>query len=1078
MANDFAALIAQAGGALSAQATGGSQGLQSFLNRLAQQQAQQSQQEFERESRLRDQMFQMARDRKQRAHEAGMQARRLAAQQAERSTAEEKARDLTAGGLYIQAMSNPNNRFALEGAIRAGGGILPDEFDWSNREAVMPFISAAVERGLQPRTVVEVGEQRASAETWYQENLGDSSLLPTAGDWQTQLVKDKQQLTTAQNRLTNIGGQAAALEAQLQALAQETPNLTGDQYLERLRAISRSYAEVAQGRAGLETGNFGRFFGENTKLRSTYDLIGTQLGNIANQLESQPEVKSNDLLAAWDISRPESFPGLIEGFGGGDDQDGTNLELENFEKLLAGQGFRAKSEQFSQLVAYLQTVTPETAQYLDNETRRVWNLVHQRAGNGDPLDLSTLLTDMRSAQIAGNNEEYNDNSRFIANVAKIDPTGSSIAVNRGVSRAQQISAAKSLNSSLSRTGQFGFRLFDNDEQLAQAIDTYGQVQQDGTRTVDEGFLARYVESDAGLSNIVDRGIANLTASDDMSKQLEMRLMGTLERLQLKTPDLRNRLRRQIAARTGEIATLTPDLGPEEIHGYSGTQADAFIGLARNPSSSPLALLPAQDRNAEVDRFTSTVFSEQADPEGYKRLRDRARQTMLAESPSYQQPIGIGHPFSLNEKKVWGTMTTRGPEKALRLRAEAASEQGGNVTAGDVIRLFQSSVPEYAQLLASPGRVYGQSVMSLPKWARDGEALVYTNGGEAFARQYADSGIDVDANTLNILGFIDSARALPLHKLASSIGGDVNQMRLLRTMQETLRDMTYEDAIAAFAGPNPEGLPFERLTPAESIPTVEDTQTLTTLVGTGFNVAEERAKIAAARRTLSDREVGEFVETDSGYAIFDEALLAAETADLDKREADLTSIDNAEFVQAVTNRAPRLMADLFLQNSITNPADLAVALAETQPIITGMSVDQLGLETATFNAYVGELSQEGVTEAQALSTLIELMSFSSSQRTKAEGVAISATTPMKDRPFVLQAGNLMLNTYREEISAIAESLARREVSLGRSMTSADFPPDLASTLDRAGFDDMEARSGTALDLFRAAKVWAAHRNVNF
>lgn len=1076
MANDFAALLAQAGGALSAQATGGSQGLQSFLNRLAQQQAQQSQQEFERESKLRDQMFQMARDRKQRAHEAGMQARRLAAQQAERTTAEEKARDLTAGGLYISAMSNPNNRFALEGAIRAGGGILPDEFDWKNREAVMPFISAAVERGLQPRTVAEVSEQRASAETWYQENLGDSSALPSGGDWQTQLVKDKQQLTTAQNRLTNIGGQAAALEAQLQALAQEAPNLTGDQYLERLRAISRSYAEIAQERAGLETGNFGRFFGENTKLRATYDLIGTQLGNIANQLESQPEVKSNDLLAAWDISRPESFPGLIEGFGGGDDQDGANLELENFEKLLAGQGFRAKSEQFSQLVAYLQTVTPETAQYLDNETRAVWDLVNQRAADGDPLDLASLMTELRTTQIADNTSDYNNVSRFIARVAKTDPVGSNIAVSRGVNRAKQISAARTLNTSLSRTANFGFRLFDDDDQLAQAIDTFGQVQEDGTRAIDEGFLSRYIESDAGLSNIVDRGIATLTASDDMSGQLEMRLMGTFDRLGLKTPDLRNRLRRQIAARTGEIATLTPDLAAEDVHGYSGTQTDAFIGLARNPSSSPLALLPVEERNNQVDRFTKEVFGERPDPEGYRRLRDRAREMVFSPTPGYQQPIGIGHPFSLNENKVWGSMATRGPEKALRLRGEAAAEQDGSVTAGDVIRLFQTYVPQYANALAMPGRA-DQSDALRATWARSGEVGVYLRGDEAFSRQYRDSGADIDSNTLNVLGFIDLARALPLDRLRDSIGDD-SQMRLLRTLQESLRDMTYDEAVAAFAGPNPEGVSFERLIPADSIPSVDTSPALTTLVGTGFNVADERAKIAAARRALSEREVGEFVETDSGYAIFDEALLASESADLDKREADLASIDNAEFVQAVTNRAPRLMADLFLQNSITDPADLAVALTEAQPIITGLAVDQLGLETATFDAYVGELSQEGVTQSQALSTLIELMSFSSAQRTKAEGVAISATTPMKDRPFVLQAGNLMMNTYRDEIIATAESLIQREVALGRPLTSVDFPAGLAKVLSQAGFDDMEPADGAGPDIFRAAKIWAAYRSLNF
>lgn len=1096
--SDLTKLLANIGGALSAQGAGGSQGLQQFMATLAQQQAQEASQRFTREQSTRDQMFTMHRDRLSRQHDEAMLQKKLDAEKTE----EAETYEAQAGMLYHYARSSQGAQDAVEehlrttvpGLVLSNGKMLP--IDWAPDNAdTKALLMSAAKTGFDVSQARAVGQVRAEGEQWYRTATGSTEPYVTA----TQLAKDQQNYATGQQRLDNY-------QTRLNVYAQDIETLTADQgrsldgSLDRATQIAEGLATLAAEYEDLRgSDTYGLFFAEGAGLFNAGNTFAANVSVIGNQLAASQRNLAVDNIGSWSPGEPLKFPGLRQGYGGGAGEEG------DFQKMMRTQSFTAHKETWNGMASWLVTLPQVDLDFLTEGDRELVTNTKEYVAADGRLDLEHLMKELRHATVNGDQQKVADIADMVRRVSHFNKSGKETDIARGRAREGAVSEAMAISNSFSHSTALGYELFPTPADARAAIDTYG-IQDQGSdqkrapRTDEERqmFLQRVVGSENGMAQLADRLFTGLQGGDEgvlvgtAMDQLELKGDQVLKKLGLESPDTRNRLHKRLQELTGTDNTVrirAQGGAIAEIHDYNYTVIDRVT----DPSArSYYDMLPPKEQDKWRDDYVKDVLTVAPTPD---QMADTLRHWIdqfTGARKSYEQPSAW----------IWDSKRFKGDDKRLRLQREVAAETGEAASFYDLFDLWRQKDARFADYQDEAGRMgdfaygvtypyseefdLGRPVTEYREWAK-GDAAAYIYGEDSYVKRYeADVPVEKqDQNVINMLDRLDYMRGMDLTSLEALT---LEERTMMVGIQNSLRKMPLTATLRAIRGDDttgnaPVGFPFAELgmsiTSPEARADALAAREPVDLRSRVINVKDERDAIGRGLRQLRRRVPGTTTYMDVNprdervdFDIVDEQVIEAEEKALEFALDELTVLEQAQQSSIVNSFRPRVGRSV-AGKAFTNPQELAAVLTKQLPTITGAEYDVVALKEGPIHPMLQDLEQ-AETNTEAIDIMLDVFAETTTLLAQRQAVSLSTMTPQQRREATLREKKRDFRVMRVQLNALAQKIGN-DARVEGGYSAANLPGGLQNYIDVESFNALAKNAGDPdANVMLALHVWAAHQ----
>ena len=1097
--SDLTKLLANIGGALSAQGAGGSEGLQQFMATLAQQQAQEASQRFAREQSTRDQMFTTHRDRLARQHDVDMQERRIAAEKA----AKAETYEAQAGILYNYARSSPEAQAAVEehlrtttpGLVLSNGEMVP--LDWTPGNAdTKALLMSAAKAGFDVSQARAVGQVRSEGELWYRTATGGTKSFTTA----TQLAKDQQNYTTGQQRLDNLQTRLNVANQEIEALAEEEGrSLEGSyaratQIAEGLAALGAEYEELV----GSDT--YGLFFAEGAGLFNAGNTFAANVGVIGERLATSQRTLAVDNIGAWNPADPLAFPPLKPGYGGGVGEEG------DFKKAMRMQSFIAHKDKWDEMAVWLDTLPKVDLEFLTDADRKLVTDLQEYVAEGGRLDLEHLMTELRHATVTeGQQEKVVKIADLVSRVSQFNKPVKEIAIARGRAYEASVSETMAISNTFSHSTALGYDLFPTAEEARAAIDTYG-IQDQGSdqkrapRTEEERtmFLQRVVGSEDGLKQLAThlynglQGDAEGVELGDAMDQLELKGDQALKKLGLDDADTRHRLHEHLQKLTGIDSTARLEArggAINEIHDYNFRHID----LVTDPfARSYFDMLPLKDQDEWRADFIAKVFAAAPTP---AQMTDTLRATI-------DQFRGARRAYEQPSAWLWDAKRFRGDDKRLRLQHEIAAENGNTASFYDLFDLWRQKDGRFADYQDEAGRMGdlaftrkssyrfgvqgGVPQIVYKDWAK-GDAATYIYGEKSYVKRYTTT-VPVeeqDQNVINMLDRLDYMRGVDLTSLENLT---LEERTMMVGIQNHLRERPLDATLQAIhgtasTGEPPTGFSFDALglsiaspeTQAEALAASEYVDLRSRVI----DIPDELKAIGRGMRQLRRLVPGTttYMDVDPrdervDYDIVDEHVIEAAQKDLELASDQLTILQHAQESSIVNSFRPRVGRSV-AGKAFTNPEELAAVLTEQLPTITGAEYDVVALEKGPIHPMLEDLGQ-AETNSEAIDIMLDVFAETTTLLAQRQAISLSTMTPQERREATLREAKRDSRLMRVELNTIAQHIGNVARAKG-SYSAADLPGGLQNYVDVESFNTLAKNAGNPdANALLAMHVWSAYQ----
>jgi hypothetical protein len=1097
--SDLTKLLANIGGALSAQGAGGSEGLQQFMATLAQQQAQEASQRFAREQSTRDQMFTMHRDRLARQHDVDMQERRLAAEKAEKA----ETYEAQAGILYNYARSSPEAQAALEehlrtttpGLVLSNGEMVPIDWTPGNADTKALLMSAA-KAGFDVNQARAVGQVRSEGEQWYRTATGATKSYTTA----TQLAKDQQNHTTAQQRLDNLQTRLNVANQEIEDLAGnegrslESSYARAKQIAEVLAALGAEYEELV----GSDT--YGLFFAEGAGLFNAGNTFAANVGVIGERLATSQRTLTVDNIGAWNPADPLAFPPLKQGYGGGEGEEG------DFQKAMRTESFKAQKKTWNEMASWLDTLPQVDLEFLTDADRKLVTDIKEYVADDGRLDLEHLMMELRHATVTEDGQQKVANiADMVSRVSQFNKPVKEIAIARGRAYETSVSETMAISNTFRHSTALGYELFPTAEEARAAIDTYG-IQDQGSdqkrapRTEEERtmFLQRVVGSEDGLKQLAKhlygglQGDAEGVELADAMDQLELKGDRVLKKLGLEDPDTRHRLYKHLQEWTGidSTARLEAQGGAiNEIHDYNFRRLD----LVTDPfAKSYYDMLSPKDQDEWANDFVAKVFAAAPAP---AQMADTLRYVIdqfKGARKAYEQPSAWS----------WDAKRFKGDDKRLRLQREVAAENGDTASFYDLFDLWRQKDARFADYQDEAGRmgdfaftrrssyrfgVQGGVPQTVYKdWAQ-GDAATYIYGENSYVKRYeADVPVEKqDQNVINMLDRLDYMRGMDLTSLENLT---LEERTLMVGIQNHLREKPLAETLRAISGDDTTGAPpvgfsFADLglsiaspeTQADALAARESADLRSRVI----DIPDELKAVGRGMRQLRRIITGTttFMDVDPrdervDYDIVDEQVIEAAQKELELASDQLTILQHAQKSSIVNSFRPRVGRSV-AGKAFTNPEELAAVLTEQLPTITGAEYDVVALEKGPIHPMLEDLGQ-AETNSEAIDIMLDIFAETTTSLAQRQAISLSTMTPQERREATLREAKRDFRLMRVELNAIAQHIGAVASAEG-GYSAANLPGGLQNYVDVESFNTLAKKAGNPdVNALLAMHVWSAYQ----
>ena len=1096
--SDLSKFAATLGGALSAQATGGSQGLQNFMASLNQQQAQESQQEFAREQQTRDRMFTMHRDRLQREHEEKQLATKLAAEKTEK---EEGYRG-TAGALYHYAMANPKNRGDIQShlmEVLPALKLMEGGINWEDKEEAIDIIMDAARTGFTVGQARDISAERRTDEEWYRTNTNNALQYSSVPN----LAIHKQNQTTASGKLADLRSKAGVIDRDIQVLDDDQGrSLTksfeaATKIRERLEALNDEYGALT------ESDQFSPYFTPGTLLSNQAAEFANNVGSIGNSLATAQSNLAIDSIGPWSPSNPLDFPALFVGYGGAAGEEGE------YTRALRSKAFGGHKQNWNGQAAYLKDVPAADQQYIEEADRDLIADLQEYAAEGGRLDLERLMTDLRTATLAGDESKVTQLSDMIRRVHNYDKAGKELTVARGRARAKATTEVLAISNQFRSKGMLGYSLFDSAEEARQAIDAFGfsdeqyPDQKRGPSTEAERlqFLQRAVGSDDGITKLTAHLFSGLQGGEDgvpvgiALDQLQLKGEQVLKMLQLEDrPEIRSKLETRLRELTGTDASAVIEAqggAIGQLHSYNY----AAVDRATRRASSHYSLLTPQERLRYREDYDREVFSVAATPDEMADTLQATINEFRGERPGFTQPSAY----------FFDSTRFKGDDKRLRFNQEAAAEMGEAASLYDLHDLFRKKDSLYADMQDEAGRISDQSyfmasepepgfgapvytpVKRYKPWAQ-GEAASYLRGENSYRKEYegSTSAENIDQNVINQLDRLDFMRSRDISQLE---GLTPQETQMLVGIQNHLRSMPFGAAMRAVRGDEttgmaPTGFAFAdmglTITSPETAADAAELREPEDLRSRVINIDTERAAIRRAQRQLGNLNPGttSFFDLNPRDERVEGEMLTplaieAEQKELARVEDQLTAMQTAQessMAQSIRPRVGKFLAG----KDFSTPEDLAKLLTEGLPRITGEKRDLVALEESPVDPLLQDMAN-AETASEAIDLMIDVFAETTTVYAQRQAVSLSTMTKQEFREAVLREAKMDYNVIRVQLNTIARGIGLRAQS--GDFNASKLPGLLQAKIDVEAFNALAKDAGNPnANAMLALHIWSAHQSV--
>jgi hypothetical protein len=1068
----FTDIATHAGGILSAQTLGGSAGVQQFLAGVERKQAQKNQMEFKRESDIREQSFTLMRDKAQRAHDRAMQAERLS----DKETTEDKAIRYDANGAYNYAISTPQRWEATSNAM-AVSGITPKNNAeggpfvlGQSREEAMPYFHKGAVQGWGSKQAERAGGDAEVISDWYAANTPGVP-APSGSNAPTQYLKDRGRLLTAQSKVSGITAKSESLSKELSALEGRINGT--DPATWRADAVALAQRKNALGAeldALMHKDNpMSVFFGVGSNLNDSVNNLGTSLASIGRRIEVSQQSKGVNTVGAMDWADPLSFPGFNPGWGGNPGED------EQFKHLLDSDAFKAQDKDITNKINILIAgVSDADEGFLSDTLRDLRGRLNEgKAGaDGQTYGLKHLVHRMRELNsnptpTPAEEAELGEITRLISQVASEDFGMALRGVRIGKAKRQTLKTAMAWSKNLDRASGLGFALFSDAAAAQAALALHGEADEDGVMRLPEDrteFLAAYVDSAIGQERLIDGVFSSVVGGEplqnhEMFDQMQVRGNEALKNLGLDTGDRMDALKRGIATRLGDTATFEPTAPATQVHSYSPPPSLPSGADSWADGVDDARLLEHQE-NVVLE-----VLGSRVDPDAQALFNETQLARMRKGGPAVEQSAGW-----------WLTIGKRfkGDEKRLRLPEEVPDPNSKEASFWDLNEVFKD-LELYAGLASSPGRVadravkrpargrnYGSSPATYNSWA-SGNAAPYILGNKSWAKEYKGQAADVDENTVNMMGRLDLMRGMDLSRMSSEMSTE--QGHLLAGIQESLRAMTLPQALAAFGGDTPTGLPFSSFaldptSPAATNVAARSPVDTRSLGEVYLDPEKEVDAIHRARRDLRSIESGSYVDLDQDsskelFGFLTKQAIIDEEKELDDLEEDMELVKMVR-ASEIGVRSRDTLINVLGGGSIGSPEELADLLEANKSLISGKDEDLLKMERVPLDPIIKDV-RNATSMRQALQHARRVFAHSQIAEASRMAVGLSATAPLPIRNEIVKNVRLGLGDMAVEVDALAQEI-QRKYTVNEEFTIADVPIRLRHYIEGKAFDDVSARIG--------------------
>jgi hypothetical protein len=563
---DFAALLAQIGGALSAQAAGGSQGLQQFMSNMSRMASQELAMDFEREQRasqnasqLRDKLLTQAHGERMRrndqAHELFLQQREFDQRDREKGLVDSKQASATAAQMTVRAGTNGTYAQSLMQTLSKTPGIaVPDGVGvtWlATPEGQAATLQLAKDLGNESvalvgditRTVTDKREQLSGI-------IGHTAANATPVDLLDGVLQSKRgPYQVAIGKVNNVTANFASQTKSFDDFEQKLSNLPFNMANGTLRGHATQYARAVQQLEDLRAEQ-PELFVEGSDLAGRY----AELMAMSKVLDSRITYTSRSIsdmnAARVNFDDPLSFVGFTPGYGGNQNDFEDNL----FKGAVQIASNSEAGEMWDSTANVLRTLSAEDAeklgvlpakQALARIDARLVRKVGADATDADraaaryekagtkPATISTLLklmrehvgtdptgynsTDMGSGvQVGpGMKQELGDYVSLVRDINAARNQGLPNQVRLLGEQRNQLAQARSKLTTLHRV--LGGRVSFGEDQVAEIIDQFGSPSDPNIgygKVFDDVAFERFKNSTKFTSILIDKVLQDLPPGID------------------------------------------------------------------------------------------------------------------------------------------------------------------------------------------------------------------------------------------------------------------------------------------------------------------------------------------------------------------------------------------------------------------------------------------------------------------------------------------------------------------------------------------------------------------------------------
>lgn len=1047
------------GGAIGAQATGGSQGLQAFMSTLARQQEQELQRSFERERDTRQRMFQMDRDRLAHERALELQQNELAAKQ----SADVERNEAAANELVAWGRLNKGNEDALQSAFAAAmgpntptGTVAPLDL---NDPAIVERVRGALSFGMT------FGATRARAEEKQAQGDWVSQHAPTVQlddkDPQGQVLKLQQSWNAAQTALSTAKTNLDGLQARWQAL---DPAKADPQTLaQEATALNDELSKLAAGANNQfgPGGAYSYFVTPGARLTPAHTAIGSGLDTLSKSIDQGLENRALNSLVDFN---PADLSTWVPGLDGFEDTSRSVISSPQFDRPNIAWGASANAIVDLPSGAYSQGSGQEAFRQELATMRSEYNEANK------PFDLRTLMYEWTAATETGDTAKADAIARVIQGVAREDVPAVQQRVALEQKRAEQLANVTWQSTQLAGNERLGVNLVPDEATAKELLAKFGQ--EDGPMRVmgdANQFWSRVLASDDGLDllidaygrDMVDEGAG--TTIQDQAEQVYERASYGINQLGFTVPGLKQRLQRRFAANFGLAAVLAPATVGAEF-----TDVDLAGISATSPENmrSVRGLILQQPKGQDLWAQWRKDFGNGAMGGTYTRPDDREMlsRTLVAQSqreaPYFKQKMGgFTGPYS--------RQALRGEHQRLRIKGEEANYLDGNFSAYDVFTLWRnhsgfSQEFEYGGAIqqkaikkpAHKGKLLQWDATYKP-WAT-GTNRDYIFGDKSHAEAYETmqvaEGNLIDRQLRLQLGYIDYIQAADLDSTAIVTTHRPEMLSIMRDQQAFFRNIPTAELVNLMEGEgfSPEQLALARTT-EEIAAEVGRTMPIPRLDEIQATNQARLEQVVEERLDLEGRahEIGMWMDLDpttgEDWGTLKQAKYEHTLKQLAATEADLQARIDAANSSIVRDTRKSLMGITGVPSSVEN---LGAVIKDASAWWTGETIDMVAVEERRLDSWAAKAAQ-APSAKEGVRILLGMVADEAAQQSAAMSRSLASVTEREQRPLTLASVEREVSVVMEEIDALAEWF------VSNSPGSLDDIPDvyMQRGLGRKGVDKL-------------------------